>query len=166
MRSLLFELVPIFICGSLLQAQSAWKEYIYPQDGFAVMLPYEPSPHQDSNNPDITVYTVRVEGKVGLSIRVVHENRDCAATLGLLRDGAKAGRQPGIDLPSIREFSLNGYPGVEYEYGVESDQKHYERYYCVNKRFYIFSFGWPDTQPKPQEALRVIRSFRLLAAKY
>jgi hypothetical protein len=137
-----------------------WKEYVYAEDGFAITLPDDPQPHPDSSLPDMTVYTVVVPPHGNLSLRVSHQDRDCAATLAQLKDGVLKG-QPGIDPDSLKDVSIAGHPGLEYQY-TRSVFTAWDRFYCVNGRFYTFSTGWPRTEARPPAAMRIVSSFRLL----
>jgi hypothetical protein len=143
----------------------SWKEYVYANDGFAVTLPYAPTPHPDPNNTNITVYTVHPSADISVSLRVVNETRDCASTLSTLKDGALHGRQPRqpIDPLSVKEFSVNGYPGVEYQFQSGPGHTTYDRYYCVTGKFYIFSADWAGNGAKPSAVTHIVNSFRLLS---
>ncbi len=154
-------LVPFLLFGQ--ESASSWKEYVYPNDGFAITLPSAPNPHRDLTMPNMTAYTVHLAGNISVTLRVASEMRDCASTLALLKEGALHGKQPGqpIDPSSVRDFSANGYPGVEYEFNVNPKLKTYDRYYCVKGRFYIFTADWPSNAPKPPAVARIIESFRL-----
>lgn len=85
-----------------------WKEYVYAEDGFAITLPEDPHPHPDASLADTTVYTVVVPPQGNLSLRVLRQERDCAATL----DGGLKGKA-GIDPLSVKEVSVAGHPGLE-----------------------------------------------------
>jgi hypothetical protein len=149
-------------------ARWAWKEYSYPQDGFAISLPVAPqAPHKDPNNTNMTVYTVHFTADSGMSLRVVNENRDCAATLNQLKDGALHNKQPEqpINPKSVRDVSLGEYPGVEYEFRFDSEYTVYDRFVCVNGRFYNFSAKWPTKQPRPAAVNHAIESFKILKTK-
>lgn len=91
-----------------------WKEYVYERDGFAINLPQTPSPYTDPNLPSATVYTVHLSSDSILSIRALPDPRSCRDTLGQLKNGALGGKQPGVDLASVKEISVAGYPAVEY----------------------------------------------------
>ena len=149
---------------ALAQRQNAsWKEYTFADDGFAITLPDATTPHPDATLPETTVYTVSVPPDAKLSLRVSHQDRDCATTLAQLKDGALKGKA-GIDPSSLIEISINGYPGVEYQYKLGPGFYSSDRFYCVNGRFYMFSIAWPLNQSRPATAMRVLNSFRLLQA--
>jgi hypothetical protein len=146
----------------LVQRQTAsWKEYTFADDEFAITLPDATNPHPDAALPEMTVYTVPVSPDTKLSLRVSHQNRDCAATLSQLRDGALKGKS-GIDPSSIIDVSIGGYSGLEYQYKLGANFLASDRFYCGNGRFYTFSIAWPSNQSRPTAAMRIVNSFRLL----
>ena len=159
--------VYVFLCASFASAQhqhSPWREYVFAEDGFAITLPEAPHPHADAALPGMTAYTVSLSPNAKLSLRVSHQDRDCSATLDQLRDGGLKGKS-GIDPASVKEFSLSGHPGLEYQYKLDSHRTASDRFYCVKGRFYTFSASWPSTQPRPSAATRIVSSFRLLSSK-
>ena len=147
-----------------LRQNASWKEYTFADDGFAITLPDATNPHPDATLPETTVYTVPVSPDAKLSLRVSHQDRDCAATLAQLKDGALKGKA-GIDPSSLTEVSIDGYPGIEYQYKLGPGFYSSDRFYCVNGRFYTFSLAWPLNQSRPTTAMRVVNSFRLLQAE-
>jgi hypothetical protein len=143
---------------------SSWKEYSYPSEGFAITTPTDPSPHDDATMPEMKAHTVHLSPQVALTLRVSSQARDCGATLKQLKDGALNGKQPGLLPTSLRDVSVGGYPGVEWEFDLPPWGKQYERYICADGRFYFFAASWLGTQKKPAEVTRVVDSFRLLSA--
>jgi len=141
----------------------SWKEYVYADDGFAVTLPWAPAQRNDPNNESITVYTVSFDGS-DLSLRVDHRTRDCAATLNELKEGALKNKQPKqpINPASVKDVSLGDSPGLEYEFEAGSMYRGYNRSYCVNGHFYIFSADWPGSKARPTAVDRVMESFHLV----
>jgi hypothetical protein len=140
---------------------STWKEYLYADDGFAITLPSAPTPHKDPANPNINVYTVPLGVDSWLSLRVDHQNRDCAATLAKLKDGALEGKS-GIDSSSTKDVSTGGYAGLEYEYRPAANRISSDRFYCVNGHFYAFSVARPISKSRPAALDRIINSFRIV----
>jgi hypothetical protein len=143
---------------------ASWKEYVFADEGFAITLPEAPNPHPDPVLPDMTVDTVSLLPGAGLTLRVSHEIRDCTEVLAQLKDDAlkvKSGTEPS----SEKDVSVDGYPGVEFQYNLDANRSSFHRFYCVNGRFYTFSSVWPSTQPLPAAAVRIVSSFRLLNIK-
>ena len=44
---------------------SAWKEYVYSENGFAITLPGDPHPHKSSQMPSGTAYSVQLVNGTG-----------------------------------------------------------------------------------------------------
>jgi hypothetical protein len=148
----------------IVQSQSLWKEYIFADDRFAITLPEEPNPHTDATLPDFTVYSVSLPGNARLSLRVSHQDRDCAATLAELKEGALKGRS-GVDPSSVMNPSIDGTQGLEYKYTFNGGPVQSDRFYCVSGKFYAFSTRWFGGQVRPASVERVFASFRLLNTK-
>ena len=65
MVSTVAALVQLVLVASVASPQerippTEWKEYKYPEAGFAIIFPYEPVPHSDSVNEGATIYTIRL----------------------------------------------------------------------------------------------------------
>ncbi|HSZ02631.1 MAG TPA: hypothetical protein VK788_24260 [Terriglobales bacterium] len=138
-----------------------WKEYVFAADGFAITLPANPHPHPDATLPDVTVYTVSLPPNANLSLRVSHQDRDCASTLAQLKEGGLQGKA-NIDPASVKDVAVAGHQGVEYQYKVSPNFTSSDRFYCVNGKFYIFSIRWLGNEEQPSTATRVVGSFRPL----
>jgi hypothetical protein len=193
MRRLLRFVLPWIatLMGSLLVAaqglppkdaqQQQWKEYAYPNDGFAITLPHRADPHEDSTLSKATFTAFTVSGTqaytVGLSadrpvtLHVATFPKGCSDFFGqyqsLIRgakdgtiDTSKAGIQ--VDAATLREVTVGGYPAVENEHETKSQSRYYDRTQCVDKKLYIFTVTWPAGSTKPSELSRIINSFRLL----
>jgi hypothetical protein len=157
-KTILVVFLVAFACAQ--QQSSSWKEYDFPDDGFAITVPETPKQHGDPTNPEFWVYSIPLQGTAVLSVRVSHQKRDCAATLAQLKDGAARG-DSGIDPSSVKTPSIDGNPGLEYEWRSPARTSS-DRFYCVNGKFYAFSASWPRGQTRPPTIVRVVNSFRLL----
>lgn len=146
---------------SIQGSSSSWKEYAFSDDGFAIMFPETPSLHLDMQLPDVTVYTVSPQPGAKLSLRVSHQDMDCAANLTRLKDHSPKS-DAGADPSSVKDISIDGFPGIEYQYRLSSESSSYDRYYCARGKFYIFSSGWSGSQTMPANIKRIIDSFHLL----
>src|SRR5215831_17231441 len=47
-------------------------------------------------------------------------------------------KQPRLLPASLKDVSVGGYPGVEWEFEMPPGGKQYERYVCADGRFYFF----------------------------
>jgi hypothetical protein len=110
------------------------------------------------------MYTVHFSLDCGLTLRVDHEKRECAATLNALKVGALLNKQPKqpINPFSVRDISLGEYLGLEYEFRTAPGYQVYDRFYCVDGRFYTFTAQWAVGQPRPAAVNRAIESFKIL----
>lgn len=154
-----------FANGTVSVAQNkvaTWKEYLYPEDGFAILLPDTPRKHPDANLPDTTAYSVNINPDYALTLRVRRESRECSAVLGQLREGVLTGKARGSIPSSLKDLSLNGQSGLEYEWNVSDERVVRERYYCGEARIYIFAVNRERNQPLLPAAAKIINSFRLL----
>ena len=151
-------LIVLVLCSPIASAQqpaSQMKEYVYTSDGFAIKFPYAPQPHADRVHPDWTVYTVKLTRRAAVSIRIIKDSQRCDVALNKLKQMAAS------EHVEIREFSISGRP-----VWVEPDRDRggsmvSERYVCADGRYYILTLGWPVGEPKPNEGVRIIESFRL-----
>jgi hypothetical protein len=148
--------------------QDGWKEYVYPNDAFAITLPSAPRPHKDTRFPDLQV-NVYTSG--GVTLRVEDTPNGCDSAITTIAKSAeelKIGQKKPdpafrLDLASVKQGSLDGYPFIEYQQTVVRDGVNsYERRYCVEKRLYAFSSVWATGLTRPDDVNRIIRSFRLL----
>jgi hypothetical protein len=138
-----------------------WKEYVYSNDGFAVAVPSAPTRHADAQIPHTTNYDVSfVEGP--FRIGVVDQNRDCGATLSELKVSLLSGKQPGLDMSSVKEIRVADHSAMEFRHRVANEIR-YERYVCGNNGYYYFFYAkWPINQSMPASVKRILSSFRLL----
>jgi hypothetical protein len=138
-----------------------WKEYVYDNDGYAVTVPAAPTRHADSQIPHTTDYDVSFE-EGPFRIGVVDQNRDCNATLRELKASLLSGKQPRLDVSSVKEITVADHPAMEFQHGVANETR-YERYICGNGGFYYFFYAkWPVSQSMPASVNRILTSFRLL----
>ena len=153
-------LLAILSGNLLLPAQTltpAWKEYVYPEDGFAIALPSAPTLHKDLDKPNM-MYSVHPTSDIVVNLTVVREVEDCAATVASFKEEALKTGDPS----SVKDFSASGYAGFERESNGPQGDKLYGRYFCANGKFYFLGASWPVDDPKPSVVPRIVESFRLL----
>lgn len=144
------------------QQKTRWKAYLYPDDGFGITLPSPTTPHDDAGDAHIHVYTVRLENGSVFSLRVVHRLMDCETTLADLWDKAQGKsdqREPVVE-GSLKQVSLGGLQGLEYETTAPTGERILHRFHCGNKLFYIFSAGYKGKRPADLD--RIINSFQVV----
>jgi hypothetical protein len=144
--------------------QPQWREYVYPQDGFAITLPYAPRPHYDAGDRHINVYTVTM-GKTVVSLRAISRLMDCETGLADLWDKADSNKDPKepVVRGSLKQVSLAGMKGLQYETDFGSGERSLHRFHCADEhKFYIFNVGYAGKQPPPEVA-RIINSFHLVS---
>jgi len=165
------------------KSQPGWKEYAYPEDGFAITLPEEPSSHEDQQFPPASfkayavtrsqAYTVHLPQDLGVTLHVFAFPNGCSDFFGEYRDvirrakagtldAAKAGVSSKADPSSFRETTFNGHPAPEDERERASHTRYYELTHCANRQLFMFTASWPTGSPKPQGLTRIISSFRHL----
>lgn len=142
------------------QAQQ-WRPYVYPDDGFAITLPAQTTPHNDGGDRHIHVYTVRLEDGTIFNLRAVHKLMDCETTLADLWDKADGNKDPKepVIRGTLKEVSLSGLRGLEYETG-SSAERNLHRFHCGDKIFYIISAGYKGKRPVGVD--RIINSFQVV----
>ena len=152
-----------------------WKEYLYPDEGFAILAPDAPNHHKSSQVSDGTVYVFSLKDH-SAALTVANFSNGCSAaftqylssvrtTMKQLKEGtldtSKSGFRP--DPSSVKELTVGGYPASEYQQEIlKTGQMDYERWLCVGKRLYIFAAAWPRGLPRPVDVNRIADSFRLL----
>jgi hypothetical protein len=169
MKSLVAVTLTLLITGACLaqkhstpkQTAQQWRPYIYPDDGFAITLPAQPTPRNDGGDRHIHVYTVRLAGGTIFNLRAVHRLMDCETTLADLWDKADNNKDPKepVIRGSLKEVSLAGLRGLEYETG-SSAERSLHRFHCGDKIFYIISAGYKGKRPADID--RIINSFQVV----
>jgi len=128
-----------------------------------VTFPYAPNPHYDGGDKHITVYTVQL-GKTVVSLRSINRLMDCETALADQWDTAQSnkGKEPVIK-PSLKQVSIAGMKGMEYETDLGSGERSLHRFQCADEhRFYIFTVGYTGKQ-RPPEVDRILKSFHLVS---
>lgn len=133
-----------------------WKEYVYASDGFAAKFPHVPEPHTDSTNPDFKVWTIQLDHRAAISIRLKMDSLPCDVALGKLKNMAASSHI------EIREFTVSGRPAWEEKDWARGNAMIFERYVCGEGRFYILTLSWPSGEPRPKAGVDIMDSFRLV----
>jgi hypothetical protein len=152
-------LISILVYPTLAQKpKQQWRSYVFPDDGFGISLPTQVTPYNDGGDRHIHVYTARAADGTVFSLRAVRRLMDCETTLADLWDKADANKDPRepVVRGSLKEVSLDGLRGLEYETGKTAERT-LHRFHCGNKIFYIISAGYKGK--RPPEVDRIISSF-------
>jgi hypothetical protein len=152
-----------------------WKEFLYPEDGFAILAPDAPNRHKSAQVSEGTAYVFSLTDH-SAALTVANFSNGCSAaftqyltsvrtSMKQLKEGtldaSKTGFRP--DPSSVKELTVGGYPASEYQQEVlKTGQMDYERWLCVGKRLYILVASWPRGLPRPADVNRMADSFRLL----
>jgi hypothetical protein len=150
----------ILILGAVLAAQHstpAWKEYVYPSDGFAITLPSAPSVWKDPDHPN-TQYTLHPSSDVVINLSAAGDVEDCPAQLASWKQGMSA----RWGASSLKDVSLGGHAGFECEHEGKQGDEVYGRFFCENGTLYTVAGSWPVDNPKPAVVTRIVDSFRIL----
>ena len=149
-------------------AQSAWKSYPYPADGFSISAPSQPSYSSqtkatDAGNVNIHTYQVPLgeSGVVMISSSEVNglDKDSPKARLQMAKAGAlKAGN---ATLTTEKEITLGGYPGLQYEATAANLHVRARMYIVKNRLFQLLEIS-PLTTPFPTDAERISTSFKIL----
>jgi hypothetical protein len=161
----IFVSIAVFTASAQQQKQP-WRAYIYPDDGFGITLPAPTTPYDDGGDRHTHVYSVRLDNGNTLSLRVVHRLMDCDTALADLWDKAQRNsdqRDPVVQ-GSLKQVSLDGLQGLEYETSPQAGERILHRFQCGNKLFYIFSAGYQGKRPEDVE--RIINSFQVVKSAH
>jgi hypothetical protein len=150
------------LAASAQQQKRQWRAYLYPDDGFGITLPAAAAPHDDAGDHHIHVYTVPLGNGSVFSLRVVHRLMDCDTALADLWDKAQSNSDPRepVAQGSLKQVSLDGLQGLEYETSTQGGERILHRFHCGNKLFYIFSAGYKGKRPADLD--RIINSFQVV----
>lgn len=89
------------------KGQASWKEYTYANDGFAITLPSEPTPHKDAQLPDLQI-NVYTSGGVTLRVEVASNGCDSAiSTQAEMIEEFRTGRRNPILASGLMPPRLN-----------------------------------------------------------
>jgi hypothetical protein len=154
---------------------SGWREYSYPEYGFAVKA--SDKPHESGTNSG-TQYRLYWDEDQDVVVNLTAERVpiDCAAwekwaKTTFKHSGPKnAFKYPasGIGSPVIaysaagKVSTLNGETVVEADPPRNAMQDGYQLHECVNGHLYHFETGWKKGNKKPEVVGEVIKTFRIL----
>jgi hypothetical protein len=148
--------------------QIEWREYSYPDDGFAVSAPGKPV--LQTQNTDTAVgmveahnYIVDLGNDSGLAINATNMKQAEGIDVRMVLEAAKKGiaEQTNGKITSEKDVSLNGNLGLEFE--LQNDAYHIRaRYFFFKGRLLALLAMAPGKRPIPSEADRFFNSLRML----
>lgn len=144
------------------QPKQQWRPYLFPDDGFGITLPGPVTPHDDNGDRHIHLYSVTLANGSIFSLRVVHRLMDCDTALAELWDKAQNNSDQSAPVVpgSLKQVSLDGLQGMEYETTTPAGDRILHRFHCGNKLFYMFSAGYKGKRPADLD--RIINSFQVV----
>ncbi len=153
--------------------KTPWKEYVYPDNGFAITLQSDPHPHKSSQMPDGTAYSVSLSNGAGFSLHTMHAASNCeqvaldaqAEIFSKRKADSSAAQSNGFRPVSFKRIDGDGYKAVEFVQQVPNGHMDYERWICASDRLYVLVCSWSPGQQEPKELGRIVKSWRLLAMK-
>jgi hypothetical protein len=136
--------------------QSAWHEYICPEDGFGISLPNAPRKQSLERTNFYKLFMTEDESIVA-QLWVSAGPVDCAAWLGEMRTTVRGAT-------GTSETTFQGSPAFESVDRNTNGPKYllYDLEQCSANRSYRFHARWLSDHTKPEEVTRIFDSFRLL----
>ncbi len=152
-----------------LQDKEMWKEYVYPENGFAITLPSDPHPHESSQMSQGTAYSVNLPGGSVLSLHTMTASGNCWQVLEAQAKDARhrmeagTAESNGFKALSVKEIAGTGYKGFQFVQQVPNGQMDYERWVCSAHRLFVFAATWRRRgEQQSTEIDRIVNSFRVL----
>ena len=158
----------ILLLAGALAAQTSWKTYRYPSDGFSISMPSQPELSKQSVPTDAGTFELRAylseDGDSALYVGVcdygqVAEGKDPNAIL----EGAKNGAIENVHghILSAEKITLGIYPGMKFE--GENDKFHFSaRIYLVGTTLYQTLIAMPISE-RYSGTQQFMDSFQLIA---
>ena len=155
---------PLFAQG----AQSAWKEYSYAADGFAVSAPAEPAfAKQDQptavGNVEMHNYTIELGHNSGVMISSSQFQGQTSESSKMLLQRARNGVLNAVNgkLLSEQEITLQGLPGLEFQFANDAFHARV-RMYLIKSRLVTAMAVAPKDSELPANGDKVLSSLKLL----
>jgi hypothetical protein len=160
--------VLVFCAVAAFGQQSDWKDYAYPEDGFAISAPVKPTLQKelvdtDAGKVEMHVYYVDLGEMSGFSISVYDFSKFGALPVKDLLQGVKNGDVAGVKgtIVSEKEISLDGAPGIEYEIKEPDGHSRVRCYYVRGKIIVTMSIA-NTALPFHSATTRLFDSLRFL----
>lgn len=138
--------VVLAFCTVAFGQKPSWKSYEYPEDGFAVLAPFQPKLEKDFVETDagkMELHTYSIDAgllwNLGVSVNDISKFGDLPVRE--LLQAAKNGSVTEVKgkLISEKEITLNGAPGIEYEISSSTQHSLTHCYYVNGKTIALIS---------------------------
>jgi hypothetical protein len=159
----------IFFTVIALSQSSQWKEYVYAEDGFAILSPREPEIQKHTlpvkmGEVEAHMYRIPLENYLVVIMYIPFHPDDKRTWEQALTDAKEALSKSGAKLISEKPILLEKYPGVEIE--VEDARYHQQgRFYIAERKMYAVTASTLKGKAFTQEIQRWFDSFRLVEPK-
>jgi len=154
-----------------------WKEYAYPDDGFAISAPSEPEVTSQpiyvaGGTADAHVYTIAAWPDKALMLFIFQRDRADRRTTAQFHQQAREGSLGAVNgkLRKRSDVTLGKFAGVELEFEAQHpnlDTHTHQvrsRYFVVGRKIYHLIAIAPLDGSFPDDADRWFKSFRLTTA--
>jgi hypothetical protein len=138
--------VILAFCTAAFGQKPNWENYEYPEDGFAVLAPFQPKLEKDLVDTDagkVELHIYNIDAgllwSLGVSVNDISKFGDLPAKE--LLQAAKNGSVTEVKgkLISEKEIALNGAPGIEYEISSSTHHSLTRCYYVNGKTIALIS---------------------------
>ena len=143
--------------------QQKWKEYAYPNLGFAISFPQTP---KEQHLRDVMSYSVYLRDDIFVHLYADNGITYCNGWEEWAKDGTFKPKSPftGPVISESKAATIHGHVAIVGESPRPSIHAvDYSRQQCLNNRKYSFWARWPDNAGMPQDVRRIIDSFHALA---
>jgi hypothetical protein len=143
----------------------AWKEFSFPNAGFAITFPQAP---KEERLKSVTAYSVYLRDDVFLHVYADNGATTCSGWEEWVQEGKYKAEsplmQPGKTISLSKTATIKGHIAIIGESMRDSIHAvDYSRRQCLNDRMYSFWARWPAGHPRPKDVNRILDSFRVLA---
>ena len=143
----------------------AWKEFTYPDAGFAITFPQVP---KEQRLKSVTAYSVYLRDDVFVHVYADNGETTCSGWEEWAKEGKYKPESPfmhtGPAISSSKTAVIKGHIAIVGESTRGSIHAvDYNRQQCLNNRVYSFWARWPADHPRPKDVSRILDSFRVIA---
>jgi hypothetical protein len=163
-----FWLFTLSVFFTFAYGQAGWKEYSFPDDGFAISAPSEPIFEKDTTQTPIGpleshTYQVPLGAGGGFMVSAAEFKQGEAVPVRELLQAAKNGAAANSKSTASKErdVSLEGNLGLEFELGNEVFHSRVRVFYVHGKLLTVMAAA-PAATAIPPEADRLFNSLRLI----